>query len=121
MKMTMPASWPAAKRLRVGWPAITQNLSFSLLREQKVRKSHFSSLVKPECVKTGALGHVPNSDALVLAVAQDQLLPAITSKSDDNGNIGKGSPWVEDGTADIVVVTPACVHLPSLMKEGLWL
>ena len=32
LKMTMPASWPAAKRLSEGWPAITQNLSFSLLR-----------------------------------------------------------------------------------------
>ena len=32
--------------------------------------------VEPERVKTGALGHVPNPDALVLAVAQNQLLPA---------------------------------------------
>ena len=41
--------------------------------------------VEPECVKTGALGHVPNPDALVLAVAQNQLLPA-RDKSKDNDN-----------------------------------
>ena len=41
--------------------------------------------VEPERVKTGALGHVPNPDALVLAVAQDQLLPA-RDKSKDNDN-----------------------------------
>ena len=68
-------------------------------------------------MQTGALGHVPNPDAFVLAVAQDQLLPA-RDESDDNGNNNKGSPWVEDGTADIVVMTPACVHFPSLMGEG---
>ena len=68
--------------------------------------------VKPECVKTGALGHVPNPDALVLAVAQDQLLPAHDKSKDSN--FGKSLPWVEDGTADIVVVASARVHLPSL-------
>merc|ERR1719151_163418 len=55
-------------------------------------------ILPPERVKTGALGHVPNPDALVLTVAQDQLLPG-----------------VKDGTADIVVVAPAGVHLPSLV------
>ena len=68
-------------------------------------------------MKTGALGHVPNADALVLAVAQDQLLP-VHDNSKDNDNFGEGSPWVEDGTADIVVVAPACVDLPSLVEEG---
>ena len=67
-------------------------------------------------MQTGALGHVPNADALVLAVAQDQLLP-VHDNSKDTDNFDEGSPWVEDGTADIVVVAPACVHLPSLVEE----
>ena len=75
--------------------------------------------VKPECVKTGALGHVPNPDALVLAVAQDQLLPAHTGQGQDQALARQGlSPWVEDGAADIVVVAPASVNLPSLGEEG---
>ena len=43
---------------------------------RQVRGEVLTLEVKPERVKTGALGHVPNPDALVLAVAQNQLLPA---------------------------------------------
>ena len=63
---------------------------------------HPESVILPsKCVETRALGHVPDSYALVLAVAQDKLLS-----------------WVEDGTADIVVVASARVHLPSLEQDS---
>ena len=52
---------------------------------------------QPESVEAGSLGHVPNPDGLVLRVRDDQVLP-----------------WVEDGARDIVVVTTAGVHFPSL-------
>ena len=70
-------------------------------------------------MKTGALGHVPNPDALVLAVAQDQLLPAHTGQGQDQALARQGlSPWVEDGAADVVVVATAGVHLPGLQQSG---
>lgn len=81
---------------------------------QKSFDRRFSKF-KPEGVQTGALGHVPDPDALVLAVAQDQLLSAHDKSKD--GNFGKSSPGVKDGTANIVVVAPACIHLPSLVGE----
>ena len=40
----------------------------------------------------------------------------LMTKSKD-GNFGKSSPGVKDGTANIVVVAPACIHLPSLVGE----
>ena len=48
-------------------------------------------------MQAGPLGHVPHADALVLAVAEDELLAR-----------------VEDGAADVVVVAAAGVHLPGL-------
>ena len=58
-------------------------------------------ILPPERVKASPLGHVPDADAFILAVAQDELLSR-----------------VEAGAADIVVVAPAGVHLPRLGEEG---
>lgn len=50
-----------------------------------------------EGVKTDALGHVPDSDGLILCVREDQFLP-----------------WMEHNTGHVVVVPTARVHLPGL-------
>lgn len=54
-------------------------------------------MVPPKGLHPSSFGHVPNPNALVLRVGQDELLP-----------------WVEDCTGHIVVVATACVQLPSL-------
>ena len=62
---------------------------------------HGPVVLPPEGVETGPLGHVPDADALVLAVAEDELLAG-----------------VEDGAADVVVVAAAGVHLPGLGRSS---
>lgn len=54
-------------------------------------------MVPAKGLHPGSFGHIPNPDAFVLRVGQDELLP-----------------WVEDGTGHVVVVAAACVQLPCL-------
>ena len=69
--------------------------------EVRVSPQHPEAIViPPEGLHSRPFGHVPNTDALVFRVGQDELLAG-----------------VEDGTGHVVVVTTARIELPRL---GLW-
>ena len=57
-------------------------------------------VLSSEGVETGSLAHVPHSDALVLAVGENQLLARM-----------------KDGAGDVVVVATTCVNLPGLQSS----
>jgi len=62
------------------------------------RENPEALVVPPECEEALALGHVPDANAAILTVREDQVLT-----------------WMEQHAGHVVVVAAAGVHLPGLV------